>query len=80
MLIFMRTTLEIQDEVFRQAKSRAAEAGCSLGEFVTFALREALIRRETSSANKFSMPVFGDPAQRIERSLEQLSELRDEGR
>ena len=38
----MKTTSEIPDPVFRRAKSRAAERGQSLKEFVTEALKEKL--------------------------------------
>ncbi len=38
----MKTTIEIPDPLFRQAKSRAAERGQTLKEFVTGALQERL--------------------------------------
>ena len=38
----MKTTIEIPDLLFRQAKSRAAERGQTLKEFVTEALQERL--------------------------------------
>jgi hypothetical protein len=38
----MKTTLEIPDPLFRQAKSRAAERGQPLKEFVAEALQEKL--------------------------------------
>jgi len=38
----MKTTLEIPDLVFRQAKARAAERGQALRVFVTEALQEKL--------------------------------------
>jgi hypothetical protein len=38
----MKTTLEIPDALFRQAKSRAAERGQTLKEFVSEALHEKL--------------------------------------
>ena len=39
----MKTTLEIPDTVFRRAKTRAAQRGMSLRQFVTEAVREKLI-------------------------------------
>lgn len=38
----MKTTVEIPDILFRRAKSKAAERGQSLKEFMTEALREKL--------------------------------------
>ena len=81
MLIFMRTTLEIEDEVFRRAKVRAAEAGRTLGELVTAALRNSLDESpHRSEATPFVMPVFGHPSHRLDRSPSSLAELRDDGR
>ena len=39
----MKTTIEIPDPLFRKAKSRAAERGQSLKQFVTEALQEKLV-------------------------------------
>ena len=38
----MKTTLEIPDPVFRRAKSRAAERGIPLREYVTEAVKDKL--------------------------------------
>jgi hypothetical protein len=46
----MKTTLEIPDEILRRAKSRAAERGIPLGQFVTEAIGEKL--RSTTEVNK----------------------------
>ena len=46
----MKTTIEIPDDLFRQAKVKAAERGQSLRQLVTEALREKLKVRATSSA------------------------------
>jgi len=40
----MKTTLELPDRLFRQAKATGAERGQSLKEFVTEALRDNLAR------------------------------------
>jgi hypothetical protein len=39
----MKTTVEIPDALFRRAKSKAAERGQSLKDFMTEALQEKLI-------------------------------------
>lgn len=75
----MRTTLEIDDEVFRRAKQRAAECGRTLGEVVTQSLRETL-SESVKAGTAFVMPVFGKAGQIVERSTEALATLRDEGR
>ena len=43
----MKTTLEIPDRIFRQAKSAAAERGVPLREFVTQAVKEKLAAGST---------------------------------
>ena len=44
----MKTTLEIPDPIFRRAKSKAAQQGIPLRQFVTQAVEDKL---RTSSAN-----------------------------
>jgi len=44
----MKTTIEIPDPLFRKAKSRAAERGQSLKEFVTDALQARLVGADES--------------------------------
>jgi hypothetical protein len=46
----MKTTIEIPDPLFRKAKSRAAERGQSLKEFMTEALRSKLALGATDVA------------------------------
>ena len=51
----MKTTIEIPDPLFRKAKSKAAERGQPLKEFVAEALQEKL----AANASKFRL---GEPA------------------
>ena len=51
----MKTTIEIPDPLFRKAKSRAAERGQTLKEFVTDALQARLARDSGSDCS-------GEPA------------------
>jgi len=53
----MKTTLEIPDALFRQAKAAAAEQGIPLRELVTIALAEKL--RGQTNAQKPWMNSFG---------------------
>ena len=52
MLLCMRTTLEIPDELFRQAKNRAADEGAPLRQVVEAALRLYLAKRTRRSGYK----------------------------
>jgi hypothetical protein len=53
----MKTTLEIPDTIFKQAKSAAAEQGIPLREFVSNAVAEKL--RQTSVGHKPWIELFG---------------------
>lgn len=55
----MKTTVEIPDPVFRRTKSKAAERGQTLREFVTEALQDKLSRRAGTSARPGWMRGFG---------------------
>ncbi|MCW5983530.1 MAG: hypothetical protein KIT09_35895 [Bryobacteraceae bacterium] len=54
----MKTTLEMPDAIFRQAKARAAEQGIPLREFVTQAVAEKLTN-SPRSGDKPWMKVAG---------------------
>ena len=54
----MKTTLEIPDRVFRQAKVSAAERGVPLRQFITEAVEEKLVR-STLAGDKPWMKMFG---------------------
>lgn len=58
----MRTTLILQDQLAIAAKRVAAERRISLSEVVNQALRHELYGyRPIASADRFQMPVFGNP-------------------
>ena len=79
MIINMRTTLLIDDKVFKDAKQAAAARGTTLSEMVTRTLREALAEKPAPSA-PFSMPVYGTPGAGPGHSPADLATLRDDGR
>jgi hypothetical protein len=58
----MRSTLIIDDHLFKQARQRAADLGTTLSDVVNQALREALAKPKAKAAAKFSMITFGGPA------------------
>jgi hypothetical protein len=45
----MKTTIEIPDALFRRVKSKAAERGQTLREFVSEALQERLVLRRSTA-------------------------------
>jgi Arc/MetJ family transcription regulator len=55
----MRTTIRIDDELFRQAKRTAAETGRTLTEVVEDALRQTLAPRQLNARRKrIVLPTF----------------------
>jgi len=78
----MRTTLVLEDHLFRDAKQVANQSGATLSEVVNRALRLHLLRKPglEASNSTFSMPVFGDATKTLHQTPEELAKLRDEGR
>jgi hypothetical protein len=66
----VKTTIEISDELFRDAKAAAAREGLPLKKFVAEALRDKLAARKQSGADKPWMKHFG--------ALSHLSRAEDE--
>lgn len=68
MLIFVRTTVQLEDDVFRRAKAAAAAAGITLSRLIEDALRENLRRGpalESTRAKRFRMVTFGQRERRV---------------
>ncbi|MBI2895310.1 MAG: type II toxin-antitoxin system VapB family antitoxin [Deltaproteobacteria bacterium] len=61
----MRTTLLIDDAVFRRAKEAAARSGTTLGGLVEQALREFLRERRVSAAEPFRMQTYGGRRRKV---------------
>ena len=81
----MKTTVEIPDSLFRQAKATAAQQGTSLKDFLTEAVREQLRRKAAlASPNKPWMRAFGGlrdlhrESKRLERVIQLEFERIDE--
>ena len=55
----MKTTVELPDALFRQAKSAAATQGISLKEFLTRAVKEQLRDQPGRTVEKPWMAAFG---------------------
>jgi len=60
MLTSMRTTVIIDDAIFRKAKRAAAESGCTLSDLVNQALSSALAKRREPRP-ELQMVVYGGP-------------------
>ncbi len=77
MLIRMRTTLVLDDELIRRAKHRANELNLTVSEVVNHALRVALTDPPTV-APPFSMLTFGNPATRVHHEPAELGAAIDD--
>ena len=78
----MKTTLEIPDALFRQAKSTAAARGIPLREFVTQAVREKLAGGSTPGEQPWlrhmgKLKHLHEETERINRLIEADSEKID---
>lgn len=60
---FVRTTVELPEDLLRRAKVRAAEQGESLKSLLTRAVAAELGRQDGArSRRRVVLPLFGDPA------------------
>jgi hypothetical protein len=77
----VKTTLEIPDSLFRKAKSKAAERGQSLKDFVTEALTEKLTVKHSAAGEPAWMKGFGGLAAlhretaRIQRCIDEVFDV-----
>jgi hypothetical protein len=68
MIIFMRTTVQLDDDVFRQAKAAAVAAGITLSQLIEDSLRDNLRRLsapQRTGAKRFRMVTFGQGERRV---------------
>jgi hypothetical protein len=68
MIIFVRTTVQLDDDVFQRAKALAAAAGISLSRLIEDSLRENLRRTrapEGPGVRRFRMVSFGHSERRV---------------
>lgn len=54
----MRTTIRIDDELYRRVKARAAEEGRSVGELITDAVRAALAGPAPAEVDLPPLPTY----------------------
>ena len=55
----MRTTINISEDLYREAKARAALTSQTVSEVIEDAIRTALHSREQGLASQEALPVFG---------------------
>jgi hypothetical protein len=55
----MRTTINISEQVYREAKARAATTSQTVSQVIEDAVREALRARPASTKPSGPLPVFG---------------------
>jgi hypothetical protein len=78
----MRTTITIQDDLYRRVKSEAAATGRSVGELIEDALRDALAPRPAAASARVTLPTVrgGGPMPGVNLdSNAALLDLMDEG-
>jgi hypothetical protein len=74
----MRTTLVLDDDVFRRAKTRSAELGSTLSEFVEQALRDVLASKPPEKPRPFVFRTCGDPNGVEDVSPARIKQLADD--
>lgn len=55
----MRTTIRIDDDLYRQVKTRAAQTGRTVAATIEDAVRDAIVRRPSPPANLSPLPTYG---------------------
>lgn len=70
----MQTTLRIDDEVYRRAKTKASELGLSLTRFFEEAVEERLGRLEGSQKRQVRLPTCGTGPAMTDEELRQRIE------
>ena len=73
MLIYMRTTLVLDNALFKRAKQQAASLGTTFSDLVSQALRQALTK-PAAPATRFEMITFGNARRRVHHEPADFSE------
>jgi hypothetical protein len=77
MLFCMRTTIDLDDEVLREAKQLAAANGVTLTRLIEDSVRAVLRRRAERSGTRTELPVFHGRGLRAGVDLADSAELLD---
>jgi hypothetical protein len=70
----MRTTLVIDDALFKALKKKAAESGSTVSSLMNRAI-ELLLHEQPKPKRKFKLPRFGDPNKKIHLTPAQIAEI-----
>lgn len=76
----MRTTIRLDDDLFREAKVHAAQRGITLTRLIEEALKERLARQEGTNQQRrprIKLPTFGGGGVRPGVNLDSWAELLD---
>ena len=76
MVTHMKTTIDIADSLFAEAKAVAAEQGTTLRSLIEEGLRLSLTRRRESGAFRLRDASFAGDGARPSTSLERWDEIR----
>jgi hypothetical protein len=68
----MKTTVEIADPLFDEAKREAERSGCTLRDLIEVGLRKELERRATAKPFKLRDASVGNPEKRANRDERQV--------
>ena len=71
----MKTTLEIPDPVFRRAKTRAAQKGIPLRQFVTEAVEDRLLRDRDLAANRKTLRELSGGLRHLKEENKRIRDL-----
>ena len=74
----MRTTLQLEDDVFLHAKQLAAAEGKPLGQVVSELARRGMKRNQPKLKTRNGLPLFDVPPGAKPFSLEDIKQLDDE--
>ncbi len=78
----MRTTIRIDDDLYRRAKARAASSGQTVAELIEDAVRVALRPRRGDESVVAELPVFGGSGvdrRGVSEQLRHLARLQRDG-
>lgn len=59
MMLDVRTTINISERIYREAKARAAKTGQSVSQLIEDAVREALRAKPSQKNATAALPTFG---------------------
>ena len=71
-IIMMRTTMNIDDDLLQELKHRAIDRNLSTSEFLNRVLRDVLLRRTSERSSPFRMVVYGPTEHSVHHEPEEF--------